>query len=154
MWPFKQRVANDPDPQIRDLTSEEEARLQTSRDGLTKLGESLGLPVPEDDDERLALCDELIRWWHREPEEQRIDPNVVITLVGITMGDVLAREFGLAWKIVTDAFGTDLGLWRAKGQIVISPINSVAKRFADERDGFVVEYCGALRAQLRRLDAW
>lgn len=156
MWPFKlkQRVTNDADPQVRDLTAEEEARLQTSRDGLAKLGEGLGLPMPENDDERLALCDEMIRWWHGEPEEQRIDPNVVIAVIGIAMGDVLAREFGLTWKIVKDAFGTDLGLWRGKGQIVITPINSVAKRFADESDGFVVDYCGALRAQLRRLDAW
>jgi hypothetical protein len=156
MWPFKpkQRLTNDPDPQVRDLTAEEGARLQTSRDGLTELGEGLGLPVPENDDERLALCDEIIRWWHREPEEQRIDPNVVIAVVGIAMGDVLASEFGLIWKIVMDAFGTDLALWRAKGQIVISPINSVAKRFAEERDGFVVEYCEALRSPLRRLDAW
>lgn len=156
MWPFKakRRVTNDPDPQVRDLTSQEEARLQTSREGLTKLATGLGLALPQDDDERLALCDELIRWWHREPQEQRIDPNVLVSVVGIAMGDVLAREFGLVWKIITDAFGTDLGLWRAKGQIVVSPTNSIAKHFAEESDGFVVDHYAALRAQLRKIDGW
>jgi hypothetical protein len=150
----KHRVTNDPGPQVRDLTSQEEARLQTSREGLTKLATGLGLPLPQDDEERLALCDELIRWWHREPQGQRIDPNVVVTVVGIAMGDVLAREFGLVWKIITDAFGTDLGLWRAKGHIVLSPTNSIAKHFADESDGFVVNHYAAFRAQLRKIDGW
>src|SRR5262245_15437644 len=119
MWPFrtKQTVTNDPPPQVHDLTEAEEAWVQAERDGLTKLAGALGFTPPQNDDERLALCDEMIRWWHCEPQEQRIDANRIVNLVGVAMGDVLAREFGLAWKIITDAFGTDLGLWRAQGQI-------------------------------------
>jgi len=156
MWPFKtkQTVTNDPPPQVRDLTEEEEAWVQAERDGLTKLAGAIGFTLPQNDDERLALCDEIIRWWHCEPRDQRIDAHRVVNPIGVAMGDVLAREFGLAWKIVTDAFGTDLGLWRAKGQIVLSPVHSVAKRFADESNGFVVSLCGAMRAQLRSMGDW
>jgi Domain of unknown function (DUF3806) len=117
-------------------------RSQDSRD-------LLAWKCPGNDDERLALCDEFIRWWHREPAEQRIDRNIIVNLAGVTIGDVLAGECGLTWKIISDEFGTDLGLWREEGQIVVSPIHSVAKLFADEQDGFVVDLCASLRAKLR-----
>ena len=151
MWPFKLRIARNQAkaPQASALTAQEEAWLQAQREAMLGFARALGLEMPQNDDERLALCDEFIRWWHREPVEQRINPNIIVNLAGVAIGDVLARECRLTWKIITDEFGTDLGLWRAEGQIVVLPIHSVAKLFADEHDGFVVDLCASLRAKLR-----
>jgi hypothetical protein len=68
------------------------------------------------------------------------------------MGDALAHEYRLEWKIINDEIGTDLGLWRSKDQIVLSPTTSIAKRFADEADGLVVDLGRALRTKLRGID--
>jgi hypothetical protein len=86
MWRFKAKATavapagQVKEPQAADLTAREQAWIEAQRDALIKLAKALGLVLPESDDERLATCDELVRWWHREPAEQRINPNVLVNL--------------------------------------------------------------------------
>ena len=148
MWPFKKKPVM---PRASDLTEQELQWLDAHRRGLTALADTAGLSSPRTDN-RLSLADELIRWWHRQPADDRVDPNLIVSAAGIALGDALAKEFRLEWKIITDSFGTDIGLWRERGHIVLSPTHSVAKRFSECPDGFVELLSRELRDGLRGMD--
>jgi hypothetical protein len=136
-WFSKKRAV----PYADDLSHAETAWLQQQRDAARTLGEQAGLAG-----DPIAVCDGLIRCWHAA--SSRPDPNPIVNAAGVAVGDVLAREFGLEWKIITDSFGTDMGLWRARGSIILAPTSSVAKRFADGKDGFLPALLEDLRGGL------
>lgn len=137
-------------PTASDLTRDEQAWLQDQRAALGSLPSAAAIAAPSKST-RLQTCDALLRWWHRQPGESRPDPNELVSACGVALGDVLSEELGLEWKIITDAFGTDLGLWREQGHIVLSPTHSIAKRFAEGADGFVVDLAGQLRVMFAEM---
>ena len=59
----------------------------------------------------------------------------------------------MKWMIVTDSFGTDLGLWKERnGQpLTMHPTHSVAKGFADGQDGYLVALHRGLQAGVRQI---
>jgi hypothetical protein len=136
IWPFKKKRSL---PFSDDLSASEIQSLAESRESLSRLAINANLTVSDSSDP-LEVCDQLLRWWHRLPAEVRPDANLLVNAIGITLGDKLAKELSLEWKIVTDTFGTDLALWRTvQGRnIILSPTHAVAKRFENGRDGFVV----------------
>jgi hypothetical protein len=146
MWPFKKKR---PLPYADELSKAEHAWLQEQRDALASLARAAAIP-PSDP---LRTTDALIRWWHQQPDSARPDPNGIVNAAGVVLGDALATACNLEWKIITDAYGTDLGLWRAAGNIVLSPTHSVAKRFADCPDGFVAALFPELVVGVKAMDA-
>lgn len=143
MWPFKKRRQT---PYADDLRSSELKWLDEQRAALGKLGQLAGVAPGTD---LLRTADAVIVYWHSQPESARPDPNEVVNAAGVALGDALAKAHGLEWKIVTDAYGTDMGLWWNDGDgkvLSLAPTHSVAKRFADGRSGYVVELFGQLSA--------
>lgn len=140
-------------PRAEDLNDEELAWLAHVREGLPVFADAAGAAVENGPRGALDACDAIVRWWHTLPGDDRPDANTLVMIVGIALGDALAAELGLEWKIVTDAFGTDLGLWRgAPKQIILSPTHSVAKRFQGSADGFVADLFDQICAGVREID--
>ncbi len=72
-------------------------------------------------------------------------------LIGIAIGEHLHRHSTLKWAIVTDTFGTDLGLAAARSETVVVPHNLVSARWMRRETGWVprvVEHL--LRVNARR----
>lgn len=70
------------------------------------------------------------------------DANAVSMSLGVALGDQIARETGLEWMIITDAYGTDLGLFFAglEGEysdIVTHPMGFIAKRIAERESDWL-----------------
>lgn len=67
------------------------------------------------------------------PEESR----EACELIGIAIGEHLHRHSALKWAIVTDTFGTDLGLATARTDTVVVPHNLVSARWMRRETGWV-----------------
>jgi hypothetical protein len=139
LWPFKKKR---PLPFADDLNPAEIQMLDENRQSFKRLANA----QLSNSADPLQVCDDLLRCWHQLPVAERPDANLLVNAIGVTLGDKLASELALEWKIVTDTFGTDLALWRAdQGRhIILSPTHSVAKRFAEGKDGFVAALYPAL----------
>ncbi len=97
------------------------------------------------------LAGEVLEWWRASPSE-RGDANDVVFALGAGLGDHLAPRLGMRWMVVTDAFGTSLSLYTpAKGhyqELVLSPIDSVAKRFEAGTASDLTDYVEAVVQQI------
>lgn len=125
-------------PQIEPLTSDEREWLDEQRGLLADAIDQLDIELSEDATP-LDGADAVIRWWHAQEQDERPDPNIIIMIAGVALGDRLAESFGLEWGIITDESGADLGLYHPTKNVVCGPTHSVAKRFADGSDGFLGE---------------
>ncbi|HEU5144890.1 MAG TPA: DUF3806 domain-containing protein [Dermatophilaceae bacterium] len=63
---------------------------------------------------------------------------------GIAIGEYLARHSTLRWAIVTDTFGTDLGLAAARSETVVVPHNLVSARWMRREKGWIPGVVGHL----------
>lgn len=90
-----------------------------------------------------ASLDRALTAWEAEPGSNH---GAVVERYGIGIGEHLARHTDLAWALVTDAFGTDLGV--AAGDFVVVPSNLVAVRWMRRERGWVPGVVGHL-VQLR-----
>lgn len=61
----------------------------------------------------------------------------VCELIGIAIGEHLHRHSTLKWAIVTDPFGTDLGLAAARSEAVVVPHNLVSARWMRWETGWI-----------------
>ncbi len=73
------------------------------------------------------------RRFFKKKSPPTIDPNNLVISLGIALGDRFVSQTNLEWKIITDSFGTDMGLFDpgTPGKltdIVMYPMNMVAKR--------------------------
>lgn len=90
------------------------------------------------DGDATEVCDQVIRWWHAQRKSQRPDFDAAANIIGVMMGDLLVQAFPqLEWKYITDRHGTSLGLWHAKPEVVVAPLDLSLERLNEEPDGFV-----------------
>ena len=68
----------------------------------------------------------------------------LVELFGIAIGEHLARHSDRRWAVVTDVFGTDLGLVDAGGDTVIVPHNLVSARWMRGETGWIPGVVGHL----------
>ena len=68
----------------------------------------------------------------------------LVELFGIAIGEHLVRHSTRSWAVVTDVFGTDLGLMDARGDTVIVPHNLVSARWMREETGWIPGVVGHL----------
>ncbi len=75
----------------------------------------------------------------------------VVERYAIGVGEYLARHSTLDWHIVTDSFGTDLGLAGGpRGDFVVVPKNLVAARWMRRETGWVPGVLGHLTRRSER----
>ena len=89
--------------------------------------------------------DQVVRWWHNQPEGERPPFDAAASILGVAVGDLLISAFPqLEWRYITDAFGTSLGLWHASPEVVAAPLDATMKRLEESPDGFMAELLEAL----------
>jgi hypothetical protein len=104
-------------PSARPLDDAERARINAAL-------ESIG-----------SHYDEAFRRASEEPGS--VSPDAVVETYAIAIGEYLARNSAREWAVVTDVFGTDLGLVAARADTVIVPHNLVGARWMRRETGWV-----------------
>ena len=94
----------------------------------------------------LAELDDLAVRRMAEPENEAI----AIDVIAVAIGEHLRRGSRLAWKVVTDDYGTAIALYRPVGHIVVVPQSIVAKRWPAGLP-FVVALVTQMLAELDRI---
>jgi hypothetical protein len=130
-------------PVARPLTEEEQQRIAAALDVLAERG------VDVDDLSSIGAAYDAS--CAAQKAGDRGEAHEACELIGIAIGEHLHRHSTLKWAIVTDTFGTDLGLAAARSETVVVPHNLVSARWMRRETGWiprVVEHL--LRINARR----
>ncbi|NYF10148.1 hypothetical protein HDC94_001304 [Leifsonia sp. AK011] len=87
----------------------------------------------------------------RSSSPSGLDPNTVINVVGAKVGELLARELDLRWQVVTDDFGTELGVVGEPNSIVICPMSSVGQRWKSSAPGEIQRFVTSALSSVREI---
>lgn len=68
----------------------------------------------------------------------------VVEVVGLAIGEHLVRHGRMDWRIVTDAFGTDLGVVARRRAVSVIPTTIVATRWLNGERGWIPGVVGHL----------
>jgi hypothetical protein len=91
-----------------------------------------------------AGLDSALTDWEAQPEP-RVGHETVIARFALGIGEHLHRHTDLRWGMVTDAFGTDLGVaGTGRGDFIVIPGNLVAVRWLRREQGWVPGVVGHL----------
>lgn len=119
-------------PQWRALTGDQQAALDAEVAALAASGAN------HTDLQTLGRAlDAAMDAWYAVPERNREDYATVTHRWGVALGAYLASATDLHWGMVTDVYGTDLGLMGARDDMVIVPQNLVSARWLNHQTGWV-----------------
>lgn len=65
------------------------------------------------------------------------DTDVLAERFGLGVGEYLARHGGMMWQVITDMYGSDLGLVARRGDRTVIPTNLVAARLMMAETGWL-----------------
>ncbi len=114
---------------------------------------------PEDVECKMTpeILDVAYKNWLNGDTKLDMPANDVIHAIGFAFGQFLVDHDGFEWTIVSDQFGTDLGV-RAlpdRGDVLIYPANMVAKRWETQETDFLVPiYQGVIDQRNKIRDSW
>jgi hypothetical protein len=108
---------------IEALAPDDVARAEKQRVWVRDHYDSVAQHQYETVEGKLRLLDTIIRSKWIEPSE-----TLKLQSLGITFGDALAQELGLAWVAVEDAHGRVPALRDQGTSIVIFPMTTISKR--------------------------
>ncbi|WP_122261968.1 hypothetical protein [Ornithinimicrobium cerasi] len=121
-------------PESRRPGDEERARIAAGLSALDQEG------VDVDDLASIgAGFDRALTAWM---SERSSDHEAIVERYAVAVGEHLSRRTDLAWEVVTDVFGTDLGV--AAGDFVVVPSNLVAVRWMRRETGWIPSVVGHL----------
>lgn len=86
-----------------------------------------------------------------ELRESNGDPNPLIQALGIAFGQHLLERHGLEWVVATDPVGTEMAVYGEIGEVLVYPLNLVAKRWQRTEGAFLVALAAAMDADLATL---
>jgi hypothetical protein len=88
--------------------------------------------------------------WITAMPEVRADANIHINRVGAAVGELLVRSAGLRWVVYSDEHGAELAVHGQPGDILLFPMNAVAKRWTGEADGTIAQFLALAVASIER----
>lgn len=119
-------------PRWRALPDEERAALDTDLAVLRAAGVDVtDLPVLG------AALDAAMDAWYAVKERDREGYAAVTHRWGVALGAYLESATDLRWGMVTDVYGTDLGLMGSEDDMVIVPQNLASARWLNHQTGWV-----------------
>lgn len=119
-------------PKFKNLSYEASVQLR----GLVDEVGARGVDI-DDLDSIGAAYDSWFAEWDDTSARKREDHSVIIDLLAAAIGEHLSRTTDLEWGMVSDAFGTDVGLGAADDDFMIVPSNLVAVRWLNGETGWV-----------------
>ena len=75
--------------------------------------------------------------WSATSASRRPDPNPIINMIGIGLGECLNGLIGTSWAVATDEHGTEVVIHRPANNVILYPPNAVAKRWSDGDVDFI-----------------
>lgn len=102
-----------------------------------------GIDIEDLDSIGEAFDEHLLAVMEQEPDDRQ-DPTAFCTMVGMAMGEYLARNSDLRWRIITDDEGTDLGLANPEETGVLFPADPVAGAWQEQSFGWLPVWVGQL----------
>ena len=134
------QIDTDPDvvgrPQAKPLTEEDEQRIASALRALAERG------VDVDDLSSIGAAYDAA--CAAQKGDGQGEAREACELIGIAIGEHLHRHSTFKWAIVTDAFGTDLGLAAARSETVVVPHNLVGARWMRRETGWIPGVVGHL----------
>ncbi len=118
-------------PVSRRLDEQERARIEAGVQRLVELG------VDVDDIDSIGAAYDAALTRSRADSSSDGGPDTIVDTFAIAIGEHLARHSAREWAVVTDVFGTDLGLVAAQADTVIVPHNLVGARWMRGETGWV-----------------
>lgn len=84
---------------------------------------------------------EAIKTWFEIDLESRFgtDVNMYSNSLAAAWGKYLEEKMGMEWHVITDEFGTEIGLFHKKNSTTIFPFKSTAKAFNNKDFGLLSE---------------
>jgi len=121
--------------QIVTLDGHEEYHLRRQREIVDELSRKhLGSPLSGGELRDLRVLQELL---DRRVLDQ--DQGYELQALGVVLGDVMARELGLAWVRVEDEFGKSRALRLDETETLIFPVTMISKRVEGETPFTIAE---------------
>jgi hypothetical protein len=84
-----------------------------------------------------AHYDDAYRRWSATQGADGDDSDVIVDTFATAIGEHLARHSAREWAVVTDVFGTDIGLVAARADTVVVPHNLVGARWMRGETGWI-----------------
>lgn len=109
------------------------------------VGEIDGLP------DGRALDAVWVRWQSDTNNPDRPDANTVVNALGLCFGQQLVDRLGFRWAVITDDYGTEMGLIAQPGDITVFPANMTAKRLEKGAHPFFADLFSQMEATVRSL---
>ncbi len=119
-----------PNIQIADLLPEQEESLNTSMEMVWHLLEMMGVSIEEPGDV-LSGCEALVKGWKAASAQDRPERDLLIQGLGGVIGCMITSVSAFTWKNAIDEDGDTpcLVAGKAEDQVILFPVDSVAKRF-------------------------
>ncbi|MFO0830301.1 MAG: DUF3806 domain-containing protein [Phycisphaerales bacterium] len=104
-----------------------------------------GVDIEDESDEAPDtpdILDEILRWWHAQPQNDRPPRDDTVFALGIALGDFLRHVLDVEWCTVQDADGVEFALVNDKhgAQHLFWPVSTVHKRFDQSPDGLICDF--------------
>jgi hypothetical protein len=129
---------------INPLTEDELDSLRTCLGyfcELAEIAQSTGDSEEGDDLDTPGVCDKIVMWWHRQPEDERPDSETLINCLGAALGEYLRFILRVQWSLIEDEEGEFVALTSESEEdsFILSPFDAIDQGLLDNRDGFIVE---------------
>lgn len=139
-----------PTAKLGPMTEDEKRWMAGQQMRALLLGRAHGDPTSATQPSFAALD----RAWVTEGSELRAsggDPNPLIQALGIALGQHLVDHHRLEWVVATDPFGTEVALHGKDGDVLVYPLNLVAKRWQRNEGAFLVKLVAEMDSDIAML---
>lgn len=100
-----------------------------------------------------ALLDAVWNAWIPTAAQDPESVNTIINAIGAAFGQFLVDSDGFRWVVASDEHGTEMAVIALEGtaDVVLYPMNLVAKRYETGTEGFILPLLEQIRNQVSRL---
>jgi hypothetical protein len=81
-----------------------------------------------------TMLDKAFQAWVVQPETARVSHKDLANGLGSLFGEIIKKDFGFVWQMITDQYGPEPALIDENTGSVVFPVNAVWKRIEPEID--------------------
>lgn len=137
-----------PRARISELNDSERAWLEAQLQVARALVETYAPAAPMTP-ERL---DRAWNVWLSSPDRDGEMANAIVNGTGAAFGQFLVDAAGFRWVVASDEHGTEMAILALEGtaDVLVHPMNLVAKRYAANERGFLLPVLAGIRAEVAK----